>query len=162
MTDNRIQELEAALLDARADAEAAVALAVEEAEDAILPKDDPGVWRGSWFEPALREAQARIRALAPADGLALVQALRGEVRESAMQALASMGQAQEAYEAQLKAEAELAAAQQREAEAYALGFEASAEGWNGEYPTMDFRSDPDWLADRDRELAALSHNGGGE
>ena len=32
-----------------------------------------------------------------------------------MQALASMGQAQEAYEAQLEAEAELAAAQQREA-----------------------------------------------
>ena len=56
-----------------------------------------------------------IRALAPADGLAMVQELRAEARENAMQALASMGQAQEAYEAQLEAEAELAAAQQREA-----------------------------------------------
>ena len=48
--------------------------------------------------------------------IAEVEALRGEARESAMQALASMGQAQEAYEAQLKTEAELAAAQQREAQ----------------------------------------------
>ena len=44
-----------------------------------------------------------------------VEALRVEARENAMQALASMGQAHEAYEAQLEAEAELAAAQQREA-----------------------------------------------
>nr|MBP8932452.1 hypothetical protein [Paracoccus sp. (in: a-proteobacteria)] len=41
-----------------------------------------------------------------ADGLAAVEALRVEARENAMQALASMGQAQEAYEAQLEAEAE--------------------------------------------------------
>ena len=40
--------------------------------------------------------------------LAAVEALRVEARENAMQALASMGQAQEAYEAQLEAEAELA------------------------------------------------------
>ena len=39
-----------------------------------------------------------------------------------MQALASMGQAQDAYEAQLEAEAELAAAQQREAVAYRDGW----------------------------------------
>ena len=52
--------------------------------------------------------QHLIRALAPADGLAAVEALRVEARENAMQALASMGQAQEAYEAQLEAEAELA------------------------------------------------------
>ncbi len=40
-------------------------------------------------------------------------------------------------------------------DAYALGFGASAEGWNGEYPTTDFRADPEWQRDRDRELAAL-------
>ncbi len=57
---------------------------------------------GEWAD----EARAAIRALAPADGLAAVKALRVEARENAMQALASMGQAQEAYEAQLKAEAE--------------------------------------------------------
>ena len=52
--------------------------------------------------------------LAPADGLAAVEALRVEARENAMQALASMGQAQEAYEAQLEAEAELARLRDRE------------------------------------------------
>lgn len=55
-----------------------------------------------WF----RNRADAIRALADTDGLALVQSLRAEARESAMQALASMGQAQEAYEAQLKAEAD--------------------------------------------------------
>ena len=84
-----------------------------------------------WVETAVEEleplAQA-IRALAPADGLAAVDALRVEARENAMQALASMGQAQEAYEAQLEAEAELAATQQREAELRGA-LEMSRQGW---------------------------------
>ena len=40
-------------------------------------------------------------------------------------------------------------------DAYALGFEASGEGWNGEYPTADFRDDPVWQSYRDKNLAAL-------
>lgn len=43
-----------------------------------------------------------------AEAAAEIERLRVEARENAMQALASMGQAQEAYEAQLEAEAELA------------------------------------------------------
>ena len=39
-------------------------------------------------------------------------------------------------------------------DAYALGFEASGEGWNGEYPTADFRDDPVWQSYRDKNLAA--------
>ena len=115
----------------RADAQAAVALVVERAARLLDKRvEQLVVGHGSyeidtnvtnlpeWVETAVEEleplAQA-IRALAPADGLAAVDALRVEARENAMQALASMGQAQEAYEAQLEAEAELAAAQQREA-----------------------------------------------
>lgn len=41
-------------------------------------------------------------------------------------------------------------------EAYALGFQASGEAYNGEYPSVDFRNDPVWQKDRDRDLAALS------
>ena len=118
---------------ARADAQAAVALALEEAAE---NKEQLEIWAheilvGLAFADVLKidsyndkiEAHDMvgrglvevIRALAPADALAEVQRLRVEARENAMQALASMGQAQEAYEAQLEAEAELAAAQQREA-----------------------------------------------
>ena len=99
----------------KADAEAAVALALEEAAEvvkALWKWDDEG-WQVE--RPSQPQAEAALRALAPLDGLALVAELRAEAREGAMQALASMGQAQEAYEAQLKAEAELAAAQEREA-----------------------------------------------
>ena len=113
-----------ALLDARAelarlraDAQAAVALMVERAATQADPWDGP-VTKNKIVDAqaiAAQQIKARIRALAPADGLAAVDALRVEARENAMQALASMGQAQEAYEAQLEAEAELAAAQQREA-----------------------------------------------
>ena len=111
---NAAPDLARALLDARADAEAAVALALEEAAVMVEGIPDNTLVTPNQrlvFEPVA----ARIRALAPADGLAAVEALRVEARENAMQALASMGQAQEAYEAQLEAEAELAAAQQREA-----------------------------------------------
>ena len=110
----------------KADAEAAVALALEEAAE---NKEQLEIWAheilvGLAFADVLKidsyndkiEAHDMvgrglvevIRALAPADGLAAVEALRVEARENAMQALASMGQAQEAYEAQLEAEAELA------------------------------------------------------
>ncbi len=107
----------AELARVRADAQAAVALMVERAVAQCTEHDDisHNDFGDGWRMCASSIASA-IRALAPADGLAAVKALRVEARENAMQALASMGQAQEAYEAQLDAEAELAAAQQREAE----------------------------------------------
>lgn len=91
----------------KSDAQAAVALVVERAAEVC---DDLaiGYAKHKGVPGALHDAARDIRALAPADGLAAVEALRVEARENAMQALASMGQAQEAYEAQLEAEAELA------------------------------------------------------
>ena len=91
----------------RADAQAAVALMVQRAVAQCTEHDDisHNDFGDGWRMCASSIASA-IRALAPADGLAAVKALRVEARENAMQALASMGQAQEAYEAQLKAEAE--------------------------------------------------------
>ena len=94
----------------KSDAAAAVALVVERAAAQADPWDGP-VTKNKIVDAqaiAAQQIKARIRALAPADGLAAVEALRVEARENAMQALASMGQAQEAYEAQLEAEAELA------------------------------------------------------
>lgn len=142
-----ITALSRALLDARAelarvkaDAAAAMALVVERAAE---NKEQLDIWaqeilEGLSFADVLKitsyddKIEAHnivgrglvdvIRTLAPADALAEVQRLRVEARENAMQALASMGQAQEAYEAQLEAEAELAAAQQREAVAYRDGW----------------------------------------
>lgn len=43
-------------------------------------------------------------------------------------------------------------------EAYRIGFNASAEGWNGEYPG-NHETDDDWLSDRDKSLAALTAAG---
>ena len=113
----KVETLDAELARVRADAQAAVALMVAQAATQADPWDGP-VTKNKIVDAqaiAAQQIKARIRALAPADGLAAVDALRVEARENAMQALASMGQAQDAYEAQLKAEAELAAAQQREA-----------------------------------------------
>lgn len=124
-----LREAARALLDARAenarlraDAQAAVVLVIEQA--AKVPRLHAKQLQQNGLTAMSSDfdhIEAAIRALAPADGLAAVEALRAEARESAMQALASMGQAQEAYEAQLKAEAErdriaaaLAAAKQRE------------------------------------------------
>ena len=128
-----ITALSRALLDARAelarvkaDAAAAMALVVERAAE---NKEQLDIWaqeilEGLSFADVLKitsyddKIEAHnivgrglvdvIRTLAPADALAEVQRLRVEARENAMQALASMGQAQDAYEAQLEAEAELA------------------------------------------------------
>ena len=100
----------AELARVKADAAVAVALMVERAATQADPWDGP-VTKNKIVDAqaiAAQQIKARIRALAPADGLAAVDALRVEARENAMQALASMGQAQEAYEAQLEAEAELA------------------------------------------------------
>ena len=113
----KVETLEAELARVRADAQAAVARAYEAAAERLdLAEHDAEErdWRSG--ANAFAALAKGLRALAPADGLAAVDALRAEARENAMQALASMGQAQEAYEAQLEAEAELAAAQQREAE----------------------------------------------
>ena len=112
----KVETLDAELARVRADAQAAVALMVERAVAQCTEHDDisHNDFGDGWRMCASSIASA-IRALAPADGLAAVKALRVEARENAMQALASMGQAHEAYEAQLEAEAELAAAQQREA-----------------------------------------------
>ena len=104
----KVETLDAELARVRADAQAAVALMVERAATQADPWDGP-VTKNKIVDAqaiAAQQIKARIRALAPADGLAAVKALRVEARENAMQALASMGQAQEAYEAQLKAEAE--------------------------------------------------------
>ena len=119
----KVEKLEAELARVRADAQAAVALMVERAVAQCTEHDDisHNDFGDGWRMCASSIASA-IRALAPADGLAAVKALRVEARENAMQALASMGQAQDAYEAQLEAEAELAAAQQREAVAYRDGW----------------------------------------
>ena len=137
---NLMAEAARALLDARAElarvkADAAVAVA-EAIRRAAENKEQLDIWaqeilEGLSFADVLKitSYDDKIEAhnivgrglvdvilnLAPADALAEVQRLRVEARENAMQALASMGQAQEAYEAQLEAEAELAAAQQREA-----------------------------------------------
>ena len=37
---------------------------------------------------------------------------------------------------------------------YALGFAASGEGWNGEYPLRDIPADSYWMQRRDRDIAA--------
>ena len=102
-------DLSRALLAARADTEAAVALVVETIQDEVqkLRRKAGQDADGVRFQ-ALDDVRHMIRQmdLATASGVAKLAALRAEARESAMQALASMGQAQEAYEAQLKAEAE--------------------------------------------------------
>ena len=112
----KVEKLEAELARVKTDAQAAVARAYEAAAERLdLAEHDAEErdWRSG--ANAFAALAKGLRALAPADGLAAVEALRVEARENAMQALASMGQAHEAYEAQLEAEAELAAAQQREA-----------------------------------------------
>lgn len=126
------------LAHARADAQAAVALMVERAADAcvdLAAQVSNAALTGLPEQARLRESMEAtftkashvIRALAPSDGLAAVEALRVEARENAMQALASMGQAQEAYEAQLEAEAELARVKADAAAAQALMVERAAE-----------------------------------
>ena len=105
----KVETLEAELARVRADAQAAVARAYEAAAERLdLAEHDAEErdWRSG--ANAFAALAKGLRALAPADGLAAVDALRVEARENAMQALASMGQAHEAYEAQLEAEAELA------------------------------------------------------
>ena len=120
---------EAVTYVSKADAQAAVALMVAQAATQADPWDGP-VTKNKIVDAQAITAQqikARIRALAPASGLAAVKALRVEARENAMQALASMGQAQEAYEAQLEAEAELARVKADAAAAQALMVERAAE-----------------------------------
>ena len=117
----------------RADAQAAVALVVERAVYAAREVEDD---KDRGHDHGQRASDA-IRALAPADGLAAVEALRVESRENAMQALASMGQAQEAYEAQLEAEAELARVKADAAAAQALVVEQCAKGADRRYAAGD-------------------------
>lgn len=96
------------------DAEAAQALVVERAVDVFRrAMEDPAYTKEPWPQDEVApgvfrdvDPEAMIRALASPSGVEALAALRARERESAMQALASMGQAQEAYEAQLKAEAE--------------------------------------------------------
>lgn len=83
------------------DAEAAQALVVERAVEAAYEADSLEI-----FLHGANGIAERIRAFAQASGVKALAALRARERESVMQALASMGQAQDAYEAQLKAEAE--------------------------------------------------------
>lgn len=106
-----------------ADAQAAQALVLERAADCL---QDCNVWCDSQERPdagwrngvadAEKHHMAAIRALADPTGVEALAALRRREREGAMQALSSMGQAQEAYEAQLKAEADNAALRARLAE----------------------------------------------
>jgi hypothetical protein len=83
----------------KADAEMAVALAYQRASDRFPDGKTP------WPPHAIRAA---ILALAPAEPLAEVQALKAELREARMQSLSDLGQAQDAWEAQKAAEAEVA------------------------------------------------------
>jgi hypothetical protein len=81
-------------------------------------------------EPPERDTQPGQTGYIRADLFEAAQAenvaLRVEARENAMQALASMGQAQEAYEAQLEAEAELARVKADATAAHALVLEQAA------------------------------------
>lgn len=72
----------------------------------VAQKNRPLIASAPDIARALLDARAEL-ARVKTDA-ATAMALRVEARENAMQALASMGQAQEAYEAQLEAEAELA------------------------------------------------------
>ena len=134
----KVETLDAELARVRADAQAAVALMVERAVAQCTEHDDisHNDFGDGWRMCASSIASA-IRALAPADGLAAVKALRVEARENAMQALASMGQAQEAYEAQLEAEAELARVKADAAAAQALVVEQCAKGADRRYAAGD-------------------------
>jgi len=168
-----------AVAQARADAQAAVALALEEAAE---NKEQLEIWAheilvGLAFADVLKidsyndkiEAHDMvgrglvevIRALAPADGLAAVEALRVEARENAMQALASMGQAQEAYEAQLEAEAELARVKADAAAAQALMVERAAEVCDDlAIGYAKHKGVPDALHDAARDIRALTPDAG--
>lgn len=42
--------------------------------------------------------------------------------------------------------------------AFALGFAASGEGYNGEYPTDQFERDPEWIKMRDAALQERPHD----
>lgn len=117
-------------LQYRADAQAAVALVVEravkaandEAEyQASVAKEQhaSGIdWRATdWASRKLREVEAAIRALADADGLALVQALRDRAEKTEAQRDSRAEQVETITAHRNEIAAELAAAQQREASA---------------------------------------------
>lgn len=120
--------LEAELTQARADTEAAVALVVEEAvkeandeaeyqASVAKNQDANGMdWRAAdWASRKLREVEAAIRALAPPAGVAKLEALRAERDRWKTDAKFWENRENEALKRAEKAEAELAAAQQREA-----------------------------------------------
>lgn len=92
----------AELAQARAEAQAAVARGMELAAEILAVRADVLLVDAGADAELVRVLDASVAAIRTA----AVKALRVEARENAMQALASMGQAQEAYEAQLKAEAE--------------------------------------------------------
>lgn len=165
-------DLARALLDARAELAAAQALMVERAADACVDLaaqvsnaaltglPEQARLRES-MEAAFTKASHVIRALAPADGLAAVEALRVEARENAMQALASMGQAQEAYEAQLEAEAELARVKADAQAAVALAIERAAEACDDlAIGYAKHKGVPGALHDAARDIRALALDAG--
>ncbi|MFM0163848.1 hypothetical protein PQR39_25975 [Paraburkholderia sediminicola] len=44
-------------------------------------------------------------------------------------------------------------------EGYALGFNASGEGWNGEHPCIDYGADAEWVEKRDALITAALVDG---
>ena len=117
-------DLARALLDARAelarlraDAAAAQALVVERAATQADPWDGP-VTKNKIVDAqaiAAQQIKARIRALAPADGLAAVEALRVEIADLKMNMDADLRTMVREGQQLRTLAAELAAAQQREA-----------------------------------------------
>ena len=130
-------DLARALLDARAelarlraDAQAAVALVVERAATQADPWDGP-VTKNKIVDAqalAAQQIKARIRALAPADGLAAVDALRAEIADLKMNMDADLRTMVREGQQLRTLAAELAAAQQREAELRGA-LEMSRQGW---------------------------------
>ena len=121
---------EAVTYVSKADAQAAVALMVAQAATQADPWDGP-VTKNKIVDAqaiAAQQIKARIRALAPADGLAAVDALRAEIADLKMNMDADLRTMVREGQQLRTLAAELAAAQQREAELRGA-LEMSRQGW---------------------------------
>ena len=152
----------------RADAAAAQALVVERAATQADPWDGP-VTKNKIVDAqaiAAQQIKARIRALAPADGLAAVEALRVEIADLKMNMDADLRTMVREGQQLRTLAAELAAAQQREArlraalEYYADTF---CEGFCKDLPQAGtYQPEMDLDCSGCKARAALSNNGRGE
>ena len=119
----KVETLDAELARVRADAQAAVVLVVERAAERLdLAEHDAEErdWRSG--ANAFAALAKGLRALAPADGLAAVDALRAEIADLKMNMDADLRTMVREGQQLRTLAAELAAAQQREAVAYRDGW----------------------------------------